>query len=141
MSITSFIVKNTIKNIIYYIPVILIFAIGLYIYRQYNKPKEHFAQLSKQADFMMFYADWCPHCTHAKPEFKKVMDKLSSGELNGHKINVKMINAEENKELAKQFKVDGYPTLILKMDDKTYTYEGNRTEGDMMTYLETMLRY
>ena len=99
MSITSFIVKNTIKNIIYYIPVILIFAIGLYIYRQYNKPKEHFAQLSKQADFMMFYADWCPHCTHAKPEFKKVMDKLSSGELNGHKINVKMINAEENKEL------------------------------------------
>jgi thiol-disulfide isomerase/thioredoxin len=112
----------------------------------YNSPaivskKESFANLETPSSFMMFYTDWCPHCTHAKPEFKKVMEKCSSGELNGKKIVVKMINAEENKDLAREYKVEGYPTLIFTKDGKNYTYEGNRTEKDMMSYLETMLRY
>jgi thiol-disulfide isomerase/thioredoxin len=103
--------------------------------------KETFTTFEKSANFLMFYTDWCPHCTHAKPEFKKVMDKCSSGELNGKKIVVKMINAEENKDIAREYKVEGYPTLIFTKDGKNYTYEGNRTSDDMMSYLETMLRY
>jgi len=103
--------------------------------------KETFISLENPPSFMMFYVDWCPHCTHAKPEFKKVMDNCSSGEFKGKKIVVKMINADENKELAKEYKVDGYPTLIFTKDGKNYTYEGNRQSEDMMSYLETMLRY
>ena len=27
---------------------------------------------SKSKTFVMFYADWCPHCVNAKPHFKKL---------------------------------------------------------------------
>jgi thiol-disulfide isomerase/thioredoxin len=123
--------------------IIILIVIYLYGLPKSSKTKknETFTNLESPSSFMMFYTDWCPHCTHAKPEFNKVMDKCTSGELNGKKIVVKMINAEENKDMAREYKVDGYPTLIFTKDGKNYTYEGNRTEKDMMSYLETMLRY
>ena len=128
---------------LYAILIGLLFIIILFMLL--NKPKssskENFANLDRTTNFMMFYTDWCPHCQHAKPEFKKVMKNLSNGKLNGHKLSVKMINAEENKDLANQYQVEGYPTIIFTKDGKNYTYEGNRTEKDMMSYLETMLRY
>jgi protein disulfide-isomerase A1 len=124
--------------------VAIVVLLVVYLYGLPNNKstkKETFATLEKSANFLMFYTDWCPHCTHAKPEFKKVIDKCASGELDGKKIVVKMINAEENKDMAREYKVEGYPTLIFTKDGKNYTYEGNRTEKDMMSYLETMLRY
>jgi thiol-disulfide isomerase/thioredoxin len=124
------------------ITVIILVLLYLYNTPSSNKQKsETFSNLETPTSFMMFYTDWCPHCTHAKPEFKKVMDNCASGEINGKKIVVKMINAEENKDMAREYKVEGYPTLIFTRDGKNYTYEGNRTEKDMMSYLETMLRY
>ena len=135
--------KSIPKNILLGILAIIILLLVMYMYNvpsMINTKKETFTSLEKPSSFMMFYTDWCPHCTHAKPEFKKVMDKCSSGELNGKKIVVKMINAEEDKELVKEYKVEGYPTLIFTRDGKNYTYEGNRTSADMMSYLETMLR-
>jgi thiol-disulfide isomerase/thioredoxin len=135
--------KSIPKNILLAILAIIIILLVMYMYNvpsMINTKKETFTSLEKPSSFMMFYTDWCPHCTHAKPEFKKVMDKCSSGELNGKKIVVKMINAEEDKELVKEYKVEGYPTLIFTRDGKNYTYEGNRTSADMMSYLETMLR-
>jgi thiol-disulfide isomerase/thioredoxin len=127
------------------IVVAILILLGIYLYRSPSSLKsrktESFTDLATPSSFMMFYTDWCPHCTHAKPEFKKIMDNCSSGELNGKKIVVKMINAEENKDMAREYKVEGYPTLIFTKDGKNYTYEGNRTEKDMMSYLETMLRY
>lgn len=133
-----------VKSVPVYV-ILLLLVVLFVLYKVYSNssqsPRETFANLSKSSNFMMFYTDWCPHCQHAKPEFKKVMDKLSNGELNGHTISVKMINAEEDKDLAKEYNVEGYPTIILTKDNKNYTYEGNRTEKDMMSYLETMLRY
>jgi hypothetical protein len=123
------------------VTLLILLVIYLYGIPTSNTKKETFATLETPTSFMMFYTDWCPHCTHTKPEFKKVMNNCSSGELNGKKIVVKMINADENKDLAREYNVEGYPTLIFVKDGKNYTYEGNRTEKDMMSYLETMLRY
>jgi thiol-disulfide isomerase/thioredoxin len=134
-----------VKNIPVYVIIIGVLALLVVAYfvffRSNSSCPESFTTLTKPVNFMMFYTDWCPHCQVAKPEFQKVMDRLGDGKLNGHSIEVKMINAEKDKELAKQFNVEGYPTIILTKDDKNYTYEGNRTEKDMMSYLETMLRY
>jgi thiol-disulfide isomerase/thioredoxin len=136
--------NTRVKNIpVYLIIIVLVLLVVIYLVfiRGRSSCGESFTTLNKPVNFMMFYTDWCPHCQVAKPEFQKVIDRLADGKLNGQSIEVKMINAEKDKELAKQYNVEGYPTIILTKDNKNYTYEGNRTEKDMMSYLETMLRY
>lgn len=85
--------------------------------------------------FRMFYADWCPHCQVAKPEFEKLLELNKKG-LNGKPIKVEMIDAEKNHEMAKEFGVEGYPTIILTKNGKNIVYEGPRTESGFMDWLK-----
>ena len=71
---------------------------------------EHFS--NNNAEFIMFYVDWCGHCKNTKPEFQKLMDVGIQG------VDVKMLNAEkEGEERAKKMNVEGYPTIVLVTKD------------------------
>jgi thiol-disulfide isomerase/thioredoxin len=37
---------------------------------------------------VFFYADWCPHCVSAKPEFAKVVAKMNNTQVNGKNVKV-----------------------------------------------------
>lgn len=65
---------------------------------------------SKTPTFVMFYAPWCGHCKSAKPEFEKFMKKL---ETEGSKVKAVMIDCEENKDMARKYDVQGFPTFKL----------------------------
>ena len=65
--------------------------------------------------FVLFYADWCGYCQDFKPEYAKFANKSQF-------IRVCAVNADSNKkllesinssELNPEFKVEGFPTLIL----------------------------
>ena len=85
----------------------------------------------------MYYADWCPHCVSAKPEFKKLKDKQV---INGKTIKMHMINAETQADQVLE-KVTGYPTIRLYDSKKALIdeYGKERTFDGFMGYLETKI--
>jgi thiol-disulfide isomerase/thioredoxin len=86
----------------------------------------------------MYYADWCPHCVAAKPEFNKLG---KSQTINGKIVQMEMVNAETEPEKVLE-KVSGYPTIRL-YDAKNALvdeYGGVRTFDGFMGYLEKSLK-
>lgn len=81
--------------------------------------------------FTMYYADWCPHCQTAKPEFLELTKKGSMDVGNGKRCYFRMVNPDLNPELVKGKKIAGFPTFLLETTTgKTLEYKGERsTEG------------
>ena len=100
---------------------------------------EGFASSDKAADynFEMYYADWCPHCHSALPEFKKLGATQTIG---GKTVACKAIEAEKNPELVRG-KVSGYPTIHLYNAEGKLVkeYSGQRTAKDFQSFLEDSL--
>jgi len=84
--------------------------------------------------FAMYYADWCGHCKRTKPEFEKLMQSY-----NGN-VKISMIDCEapENKDLAKQQGINGFPTIRYYpsgLNSNYQDYSGGRTYSDFVQYL------
>ena len=93
--------KNS-ENMI--ICLLVLVLVGLVVYYVYQNNREGFN--NEKPTLMLFYADWCPHCTKAKPLFEELQQTNND-------VNVKLVNCEEEKELAKQFNVRAYPTVYI----------------------------
>jgi protein disulfide-isomerase A4 len=69
-----------------------------------------------------FYAPWCGHCKRLAPDYANAAKELNLK----HAIPVAKVDATEETSLAKQFGVDGYPTLFIFRRGKEYEYGGPR---------------
>jgi thiol-disulfide isomerase/thioredoxin len=91
--------------------------------------------------FTMYYADWCPHCQKAKPEFKALVDKGYVGE-GKSRCKVKMYGLEENPEAVKGARVPikGFPTFILETPTGAiHEYEGSRSTDGYLAFINEKL--
>lgn len=64
--------------------------------------------------FVEFYAPWCQHCKNFVSEFTVLAKALSDApsDVESKLILVK-VNAEESKDLANRYEINGFPTLLL----------------------------
>ena len=86
--------------------------------------------------FTMYYADWCPHCHSAKPEFEKLGATQTIG---GKKVACSAIEAEKNPEKVKE-KVNGYPTFrFYDAEGQMTEYNGERNAKGFQSFLEDMM--
>ena len=87
--------------------------------------------------FNMYYADWCPHCHAAKPEFDKLGSKVTIG---GKAVACEAIEAEKNPDRVLS-EVKGYPTIHLydAQGKLLQEYSGERTEAGFRSFLEDVL--
>ncbi|GAB0100129.1 Protein disulfide-isomerase A6 homolog [Sergentomyia squamirostris] len=86
----------------------------------------NFDRLVKQSDsiwIVEFYAPWCGHCKSLVPEYQKLATALKGV------IKVGAVNADEDKSLAGEYGVRGFPTIkIFGANKKSPTdYNGQRT--------------
>lgn len=85
-----------------------------------------------------FYAPWCGHCKSLKPEYLKLADRLRGI------VNVAAVDCddEQNKAIAGQYGVKGFPTLKL-IDPKTPSspidYQQARTASAMYSAVLKLL--
>ena len=63
------------------------------------------------AVFTMFGVDWCPHCVKAKPLFESLGPTVTIG---GHAVTLRYVNPELDKEKAKDYAIEGYPTFYFE---------------------------
>ena len=89
--------------------------------------------------FTMCYADWCPHCTTAKPAFQE-FSKDGKLLINGKEVHVRMLEADKNKDELASLPVKGYPTFLLEtMDGKVIEYKGPRETDKYLEFLNKQL--
>jgi thiol-disulfide isomerase/thioredoxin len=89
----------------------------------------------------LFKVDWCPHCKKAQPEFQKVMDKYNGKVINGHKLALVVVDGEDtkNESLVNEFKIQGYPTVVLTKDGKNIEYDAKVDEPTLEKFINTMV--
>eukprot|EP00767_Chilomastix_cuspidata_P000912 gnl/Chilomastix_cuspidata/1265.p1 GENE.gnl/Chilomastix_cuspidata/1265~~gnl/Chilomastix_cuspidata/1265.p1 ORF type:complete len:420 (+),score=208.35 gnl/Chilomastix_cuspidata/1265:181-1260(+) len=68
------------------------------------------------------------------PTFDAVADGL-----NGSAINVAKVNCEDHHDFCIQQNIQGFPTVFLYVDSIVYQYTGDRTAGDIKSWISQMV--
>lgn len=69
-------------------------------------------------DIILFKAEWCPHCKHFKPIWKKLENEFKG------KYNFITYDSDSNKDEMKKYNITGYPTLMSEYGGETYEFVG-----------------
>ena len=82
---------------------------------------------SNKKSFIMFYAPWCGHCKRSMPAYKRIIDSYK----NDSNITVFKVNCDDNKDIAREHNIEGYPTIRLypsgmKNKNKYVDYDGEK---------------
>ncbi|XP_041805927.1 protein disulfide-isomerase TMX3-like [Chelmon rostratus] len=78
-----------------------------------------------------FYAPWCTFCKQLDPVWHQIGSELKSL---GSPVNVGKSDATVSTGLAKEFRVRGYPAIIMLKKDVKYNYSGPRTREGIMDF-------
>jgi thiol-disulfide isomerase/thioredoxin len=78
----------------------------------------------------LFKAEWCPHCVNFKPTWNKLQEEL------GDKLNFVTYDSKENAKEISEYKINGFPTIILKVDNKAIEYLGPRDESSLRNFIK-----
>lgn len=86
----------------------------------------------KQAEVILFWAGWCPHCKKAMPIWEEAKSKLNGRTINGFKVQFNDVDCTDEKDIEvknqiKKFDIEGFPTLKLiagdEVDQKVWGYD------------------
>jgi thiol-disulfide isomerase/thioredoxin len=138
--------------IMYTVLIIGLIVFTYYLYKQfsnktsYNANREHMQSdptSNKQAELILFYVDWCPHCKTAKPEWEKMKNEYEDKQINGYNIIFTEYNctneSPEVEQLMNKYKIEGYPTIKLLKDNQIIEYDAKPTKATMEQFLNTVL--
>ncbi|XP_057474660.1 LOW QUALITY PROTEIN: protein disulfide isomerase-like 1-4 [Actinidia eriantha] len=78
-----------------------------------------------------FYAPWCGHCQSLAPEYA-----AAATELKGEAVALAKVDATEERELAEEYEVQGFPTVYFFVDGEHKPYTGQRTKEAIVTWIK-----
>jgi thiol-disulfide isomerase/thioredoxin len=135
--------------------VIVFSGIAIYYYLSYVAPKkqtnysannEHnteSTQNSKEAELLLFYVDWCPHCKTAKPVWNDIKSEYENKTINGYKVIFTEVNCTEEtaevEQMMNKYNIEGFPTIKLLKDGQIIEYDAKPTKETMTQFLNTVL--
>jgi thiol-disulfide isomerase/thioredoxin len=118
------------------ISILSILVILLVLLRFYhNRTTEGFEGASKSV--VICKADWCGHCKKAAPEFSKLLSASPITLKDGSKATVKILDADKDKSELSQYKVKGFPTVLVVDGGQTTEYPGERTASGIIDFLNS----
>lgn len=98
---------------------------------------------SKDAEIMLFYVDWCPHCKTAKPAWNDVKSEYENKTINGYKVIFTEVNCTEEtaevEHLMNKYNIEGFPTIKLLKDGQVIEYDAKPTKDTLTQFLTTVL--
>lgn len=85
----------------------------------------NFSDALKSNRFLMveFYAPWCGHCQSLAPEYA-----AAATELKEDGVVLAKVDATEETELAQEYNVEGFPTIVFFIDGVQKPFSGQRTK-------------
>ncbi len=100
----------------------------LALQKKYNN-KKNMKGGSDKVDIILFKADWCGHCTNFKPTWDKVK------EIYNKKFNFIVYDADKQKDKFEEYKVDAFPTVLVKNGSNIIPYNGERSIEEISNFL------
>jgi protein disulfide-isomerase-like protein len=91
-----------------------------------------------KAAVVEFYAPWCGHCRHLRPEFEKLANTFAGSE----QVIISKLNGEMFPEYSYKYRVRGFPTILWFSKDSTESsqeYWGERSAAALMNWIHTKL--
>ena len=150
-------ITNSFRNMNWKMWVLLLFVIvvlsliSYFVYKNtvksttsYTAKRENMDNgTNKQAELLLFYVDWCPHCKTAKPEWEKLKTEYEGKPINGYNVVFTEYNCTtetaEVEELMNKYKIEGYPTIKLIKDNQIIEYDAKPTKTTMEQFLNSVL--
>ena len=131
--------------------VTIIFTLASYMaYKWYIKPTVENLNASdisndntrnSESKLYFFYADWCPHCKTAKPEWEKFIKQFDNKTIGTYNLKPIGVDCSEGENpLIQEYSVDGYPTIILVKGDQRVNYDAKITYDNMVKFVEDVLQ-
>lgn len=119
---------------------VLAFAILAILVYRFWKPKPKREVPVGEARLYFFYTDWCGWSQKAMPEWEKLEQDLKQISRFGktHVTPVR-VNAEEDRETAMLYEIEGFPTMLLETSDGLHTYDKVPKAEGLLAFLEQTL--
>ena len=149
--ITTFISPRY-KKIIFVFFVVLFSATAYYFYQKWNMPREDKYrdiyqpndQSTNEAVIYFFFADWCPHCTKAKPEWTSFANEKDGKLINGVKLRCSMVDcsdpdSSDSAAKIEQYDIKSYPTIKLAFKGDIYDFDASVTKEHLNQFVETVI--
>ena len=146
--------KMSTTTIVIIVVIVLFVILAIYYYYKYVSQKlktsyhvnsEGYTNSgpSKQAELMLFYADWCPHCKTAKPIWNELKTQYQNKTINGYQVLFTEINCTnenaETEQMMNKYNIEGFPTIKLLKDGQIIEYDAKPTKETLTEFLNTVL--
>ena len=112
--------------------VLLVILLVLVIYYVRQNSEGFQGNNSPKCDLYVFVADWCPHCQKAKPVVDNLKNNLPKN------VNVNVVNESDSnsRSLMNQYKVRGFPTILLvKENGEVVEFVERVTEDNVVNFV------
>jgi thiol-disulfide isomerase/thioredoxin len=136
--------------------VIMFLALAVYVYSKNLKGKLNPSYVenrefiekdegSNEAQVVFFTVDWCPYCKKALPIWKEFCEKYDNKNINGHTVSCETFNCTDEKDnLVKRtmdkYKIEGFPTIKMIINDEVYDYEAKPTMEHLEEWINVTLK-
>jgi len=150
--------KNFVSSYWVIIVAVIVFSgIAIYYYSSYLAPKNQKnysvnnergttsseTNGSKEAELLLFYVDWCPHCKTAKPAWNDIKSEYENKTINGYKVIFTEVNCTEEtaevEQMMNKYNIEGFPTIKLLKDGQVIEYDAKPTKDTLTQFLNTVL--
>ena len=90
----------------------------------------------KEAQVLFFFADWCPHCKKAKPEWEQFKEEYDGKVINEYKISCQSVDCTDESiqrtaTLIKQYNIESYPTIIMVVGENKIDYDAKVSKSGL----------
>jgi hypothetical protein len=146
--------KMSMTSIFIILAIILFIGLIIYYYYIASKNKTYYtanneynsganSSTNKQAELMLFYVDWCPHCKTAKPVWEEIKSQYQNKSINGYNIIFTEINCTNEtadiEAIMNKYKIEGFPTIKLLKDGQIIEYDAKPSKETLNQFLNTVL--
>jgi thioredoxin-like negative regulator of GroEL len=90
----------------------------------------------KENTIILFYVTWCPHSQDAYKKWIEIKNKYKNPK---HTILFSEIDCDKNSDIANNYHIKEYPTIILVKDSKNYEYDANLSEDSLELFINTVM--
>jgi len=143
-------IKNyfSLKTVGIILLIVVLAFVGYFTYKNATKPPTNPSTVNsnlntgKDAEIILFYADWCPHCKTAKPEWEQVKAEYNGKLVNGYTLVFNEVNctteSPEVEKMMNTYKVEGFPTIKLIKDNQVVDFDAKPTKSSLTQFINTV---